>query len=128
MNADVVKRIHLIFAGFLAYLSYLPFKNSPKKYVPITDWIMGILLIFIIAYLIYAQVWDSDAFEMRLGVPNKLDLITSIIGIGLLLEATRRSLGPPLTIVAVLALTYAYFGAGDYGGASINKIVLKSCS
>ena len=34
MNADVVKRLHLMFAGLLAYLSYLPFKNSPKKYSP----------------------------------------------------------------------------------------------
>ena len=123
MNADVVKRIHLIFASFLAYLSYLPFKNSPKHYIPITDWIMGFLMIFVIAYLIYNQVWNSAAFEMRLGVPNQLDLITSIIGIVLLLEATRRSLGPPLMIVASLALTYAYFGMGDYGGASVNKIV-----
>ena len=123
MNADVVKRIHLIFASFLAYLSYLPFKNSPKHYIPITDWIMGFLMIFVIAYLVYSQVWDGDAFEMRLGVPNQLDLITSVIGIVLLLEATRRSLGPPLMIVASLALTYAYFGGGDYGGASINKIV-----
>ncbi len=123
MNADVVKRIHLMFAGFLAFMSYLPFKSSPKKYVPITDWIMGILLVLSIAYLIYGQVWDSDAFEMRLGVPNKLDLITSLVGLVLLLEATRRSLGPPLMIVGTLALAYAYFGAGDYGGASINKIV-----
>ena len=123
MNADVVKRFHLMFAGFLAYLSYLPFKTSPRKYVPITDWIMGTLLILSAAYLIYCQVWDSEAFEMRLGVPNQLDLITSIIGIGLLLEATRRSLGPPLMVVALLALTYAYFGGGDYGGASLNKIV-----
>jgi len=123
MNADVVKRMHLMFAGFLAYLSYLPFKSSPKKYVPITDWIMGILLLITISYLIYNQVWDSDAFTMRLGVPNQLDLITSVIGLVLLLEATRRSLGPPLMIVASLALVYAYFGMGDYGGASINKIV-----
>ena len=123
MNGDVVKRIHLIFAAFLAYLSYLPFKNSPKHYIPITDWIMGILMIFVISYLIYSQVWDSEAFEMRLGVPNKLDLITSVIGLVLLLEATRRSLGPPLMVVAVLALSYAYFGGGDYGGASLNKIV-----
>ncbi|MBL0687655.1 MAG: TRAP transporter permease [Sulfurospirillum sp.] len=123
MNADVVKRIHLMFSGFLAYLSYLPFKSSPKRYVPITDWIMGIMLIVSIAYLIYGQVWDSHAFEMRLGVPNQLDLIMSIAGIVLLLEATRRSLGPPLMIVAVFALMYAYFGIGDYSGASINKIV-----
>ncbi len=123
MNADVVKRIHLMFAGLLAYLSYLPFKNSPKHYVPIIDWIMGCLMVLVIAYLIYNQVWDSDAFEMRLGIPNQLDLITSLIGLVLLLEATRRSLGPPLMIVAICTLIYAYFGLGDYGGASVNKIV-----
>jgi TRAP transporter 4TM/12TM fusion protein len=123
MNADVVKRLHLMFAGFLAYLSYLPLKNSPKHYVPITDWIMGILLILTVAYLIYGQVWDSEAFEMRLGVPNTLDYITGVIGMVLLLEATRRSLGPPLMIVALLGLTYAYFGGGDYGGSSIGKVI-----
>ena len=123
MNGDVVKRIHLIFAGFLAYLSYLPFKSAPKNYVPLYDWIMGLLLVGSIAVLIYFSVWDSEAFEMRLGMPNSFDVIYSVVGIVLLLEATRRSLGPPLMIVAILALTYAYFGAGDYGGASINKIV-----
>lgn len=123
MNEDVVKRIHLMFAGFLAYLSYLPFKKSPREYVPITDWIMGLLLLFAVGYIIYAQVWDSLAFEMRLGSPNKLDLYSGIIGLILLLEATRRTLGPPLMVVATLALTYAYFGMGDYGGSSIGKII-----
>jgi TRAP transporter 4TM/12TM fusion protein len=123
MNADVVKRFHLIFAGFLAYLSYLPLKSSPKHYVPITDWIMGILLILTVAYLIYGQVWDSEAFEMRLGVPNTLDFVSGIIGLVLLLEATRRSLGPPLMIVALIGLTYAYFGGGNYGGSSLGKVI-----
>lgn len=123
MNADVVKRFHLIFAGFLAYLSYLPFKSAPRKYIPLYDWAMGLLLVLAIVYLIYNQVWDAEAFEMRLGVPNQLDLYTSVIGIILLLEATRRSLGPPLMVVAILALVYAYFGMGNYGGSSIEKIV-----
>jgi len=123
INEDVVKRIHLMFAGFLAYLSYLPRKSSPKSYVPFTDWVMAFLLLISIGYIIYAQVWDSLAFEMRLGVPSQLDLYLSIIGLVLLLEATRRTLGPPLTVVATLALTYAYFGLGDYGGASVSKII-----
>ena len=123
MNEDVVKRIHLMFAGFLAYLSYLPFKKSPRDYVPITDWIMGFLLLFSVGYVIYAQVWDSLAFEMRLGSPSQLDLYSGIIGLVLLLEATRRTLGPPLMVVASLALIYAYFGMGDYGGSSIGKII-----
>lgn len=123
MNADVVKRFHLIFAGFLAYLSYLPFKKAPKHYIPLYDWVMGFILVASVAYFVYAQVWDSADFEMRLGAPNSWDLYFGIAGIVLLLEATRRSLGPPLTVVAILALTYAYFGAGDYNGASLNKIV-----
>jgi len=123
MNADVVKRVHVSFAGLLAFLTYPAFKKSSRSQIPWTDWIMGFLIVISCVYLIYNQVWDSRAFEMRLGVPNSTDLVLSCIGLLLLLEATRRSLGPPLMIVALIALTYAYFGAGGYGGASLNKIV-----
>ena len=123
MNADVVKRVHVSFAGLLAFLSYPAFKKSSRSQIPWTDWIMGFLIVISCVYLIYNQVWDSRAFEMRLGVPNSTDLVLSCIGLLLLLEATRRSLGPPLMIVALIALTYAYLGAGGYGGASLNKIV-----
>ena len=123
MNADVVKRVHVSFAGLLAFLSYPALKRSSRVRIPWTDWIMGSLIVVSCLYLVYNQVWDSRAFEMRLGVPNKTDLFLSVIGLVLLLEATRRSLGPPLMIVAIIALTYAFFGAGGYGGASLNKIV-----
>ena len=123
MNADVVKRVHVSFAGLLAFLIYPAFKKSSRTQIPWTDWVMGLLIVISCVYLIYNQVWDSRAFEMRLGVPNTTDLLLSCVGLLLLLEATRRSLGPPLMIVALLALTYTYLGAGGYGGASLNKIV-----
>jgi len=123
MNADVVKRVHVSFAGLLAFLIYPAFKKSSRNQIPWSDWVMGFLIVISCLYLIYNQVWDSRAFEMRLGVPNSTDLVLSCVGLLLLLEATRRSLGPPLMIVALIALTYAYFGAGGYGGASLNKIV-----
>jgi len=123
MNADVVKRVHVSFAGLLAFLTYPAFKKSSRSEIPWSDWVMGFLIVISCVYLIYNQVWDSRAFEMRLGVPNSTDLVLSCIGLLLLLEATRRSLGPPLMIVALIALTYAYLGAGGYGGASLNKIV-----
>ena len=123
MNADVVKRVHVSFAGLLAFLSYPALKRSSRVRIPWTDWIMGSLIVVSCLYLVYNQVWDSRAFEMRLGVPNTIDLFLSVTGLVLLLEATRRSLGPPLMIVAIIALTYAFFGAGGYGGASLNKIV-----
>jgi TRAP-type uncharacterized transport system fused permease subunit len=123
MNADVVKRVHVSFAGFLAFLTYPALKRSSRVVIPWTDWIMGFLIVASCLYLVYNQVWDSRAFEMRLGVPNSADLFLSVIGLLLLLEATRRSLGPPLMVVAIIALTYAFLGAGGYGGASLNKIV-----
>jgi TRAP-type uncharacterized transport system fused permease subunit len=123
MNADVVKRVHVSFAGLLAFLIYPAFKKSSRIQIPWTDWVMGFLIVISCVYLLYNQVWDSRAFEMRLGVPNSADLLLSCVGLLLLLEATRRSLGPPLMIVALLALTYTYLGAGGYGGASLNKIV-----
>lgn len=123
MGADVVKRFHLIFAGFLAFLSYPAFKSSPRNRIPILDWVMAIAIAIACAYLIYSTVWDAEAFEMRLGTPSTLDLIFGVSGLVLLLEATRRALGPPLMIVAILALSYAYFGLGDYAGASLNKII-----
>ena len=123
MNADVVKRVHVSFAGFLAFVSYPAFRKSSRVRIPWLDWLMGLLIALSCFYLIYNQVWDSRAFEMRLGVPNTTDLFCGVLGILLLLEATRRSLGPPLMIVALIALTYAFIGAGGYGGASLNKIV-----
>ena len=123
MNADVVKRVHVSFAGFLAFVTYPALKKSSRKKIPWIDWIMGLLIVTSCLYLVYNQVWDSRAFEMRLGVPNATDLFLSVVGLLLLLEATRRSLGPPLMIVAIIALTYAFLGAGGYGGASLNKIV-----
>ena len=123
MNADVVKRVHVSFAGFLAFVSYPAFRKSSRGRIPWLDWLMGLLIALSCFYLIYNQVWDSRAFEMRLGVPNSTDLFLGVLGILLLLEATRRSLGPPLMIVALIALTYAFIGAGGYGGASLNKIV-----
>ncbi len=123
MNIDMVKKFHLMFAGFLAYLTYVPYKRAPSAHIPIYDWILGALLIVSVLYFMFEQLFAPVAFEMRLGVPNQTDILFAIIGLVLLLEATRRSLGPPLMIVATLAVVYAWLGAGDYGGASISKIV-----
>ena len=49
---------------------------------------MGFLIIASCLYLVYNQVWDSRAFEMRLGVPNSVDLFLSVIGLILLWVST----------------------------------------
>src|SRR5690625_1496726 len=47
---------------------------------------------------------------MRFGIPNQTDVIVGTAFIVLLLEATRRSLGPALAIIAAVFLLYALTG------------------
>lgn len=98
--------LHLAFALFLAYLSYPARRSSPRHYIPVMDWILACLGAVLAVYYVifYTQLLG------RVGAPNLQDIICGCIGIGILLEATRRSLGLPLVIIAGIFLLYNYFG------------------
>ena len=122
INDTEARSIHLTFAIFLAFLAFPTFKSSPHDRIPIQDWIMGLVGAFCAAYLYIFYVELSE----RPGLPTQLDLVVAIVGIILLLEATRRALGPPLMVVGAVFLIYAF--AGPYmpdviahKGASLNK-------
>ncbi len=105
-NDTEVRSIHLAFATFLAFTAYPAFARSPRHHIPLNDIVLCALGAFSAAYifLFYEQLAG------RPGLPNTQDLIVSVIGIVLLLEATRRTLGPPLMIVAIVFLTYSLAG------------------
>jgi TRAP transporter 4TM/12TM fusion protein len=105
-NSSEARAIHLAFAIFLAYTAYPTFKSSPRDYIPIQDWGLAIVAAFSGAYLFLFYVQLSE----RPGDPITLDLVVSVIGLILLLEATRRALGPPLMIVATVFLIYTFAG------------------
>ena len=122
LNSTEVRSIHLAFAIFLAYLAYPAFKSSPRSYIPILDWVLATVAAFCAAYifLFYRELSD------RPGLPTTEDLVVSVVGIALILEATRRALGPPLAIVCVLFMTYTFGGhlmpdMIAHQGASLNK-------
>ena len=46
----------------------------------------------------------------RPGQPNLQDIVIACAGIVLLLEATRRAVGTPMTVLAVMFLVYIMFG------------------
>lgn len=105
-NDTETRAIHLAFAVFLAYMAYPAFKRSPRAYVPITDWVLAIAGAFCASYLFlfYAQL------ASRPGQPTPMDVYTAAVGVVLLLEATRRVLGLPMVIVALVFLTYTFGG------------------
>ncbi|WP_110686117.1 TRAP transporter permease [Salinicola aestuarinus] len=105
-SATESRSIHLSLAVFLAFMAYPALKRSPRERMPITDWVMALVGAFCASYLYFFY----DQLAQRPGAPILQDVIIGVIGIILLLEACRRSLGPPLTIIALIFLVYSLAG------------------
>ena len=124
LNDTEARAIHLAFGLFLAFMAYPAFKTSPRAYVPALDWVLAIVGAYAGAYLFlfYREL------ATRPGTPITLDLVTAGIGILLLLEATRRSLGLPMVIVAGVFIAYTFAGPSmpdvlQHKGASMAKFL-----
>ena len=123
-NDTQSRSIHLAFAIFLAYLAYPAFRRSPRDHVPILDWVFALVGAFCAAYLF---MFYRDLAH-RPGQPITQDLVVASVGMVLLLEATRRALGLPMVIVALVFLGYTF--AGPYmpdmiahKGASLERVM-----
>ncbi|WP_303284881.1 TRAP transporter permease [Marinobacter sp. SS8-8] len=124
-NSTEARSIHLAFASFLAFAAFPMVKgrHGTSNAVPFYDWILALLAAFSSAYL-YIFYKELSA---RPGAPILQDLIIAMLGLVLLLEATRRALGLPLTIVAAVFIFYSLAGPYmpdviSHGGASLEKL------
>ena len=105
-NNTEARAIHLAFALLLAFLAYPAFKRSPRDRVPLIDIALGLIAAATAGYLFVAY----EQLAQRPGNLTTMDLVTACIGIPLLLEATRRALGPALAIIALIFLGYSLAG------------------
>ncbi|WP_019627112.1 TRAP transporter permease [Thioalkalivibrio sp. ALJT] len=80
--------------------------HDPVHRVPLGDWVFAAVAAFSALYLYLFH----EALAARPGAPTELDLVMAGIGLILLLEATRRVLGPALTIIAAIFLFYTFAG------------------
>ncbi|SFN63907.1 TRAP transporter, 4TM/12TM fusion protein [Roseovarius lutimaris] len=80
--------------------------GSPKDKVPVWEWAMAVVGALAALYL-YVYYRDISG---RVGAPILQDFVVAVIGLMLLLEATRRALGPALMIVASVFLVYTVLG------------------
>ncbi|WP_114418834.1 TRAP transporter permease [Marinospirillum perlucidum] len=124
ISSSFARPIHLAFAIFLAFLAYPAFKHSPQNRIPWHDWLFALAGSASALYLVFAY----EALATRPGIPITTDLVFAGMGMVLLLEATRRALGPPLMVVAGVFLIYTYFGPYfpdviSHQGASLERLL-----
>lgn len=107
LTAQLQRSIHLGFALALIFLLFpAQKKNIKKSKVPWYDLILAIIAIVVGAY------WPLmiDELVMRVGRLTDLDFYIGLAGILLVLEATRRTVGLPIMIIASLFMIYGLFG------------------
>ena len=121
---QIQRSIHLGFVLVLIYLLYPARATDDKHYLNWYDVLLAAAGAAVCAYII----WNYDVIVLDAGPPTDLDFIFGCAAILLVLEATRRIVGLPITLVAIVFLLYAKFGnliPGMMGhpGFSVQRIV-----
>jgi len=125
------RAIHL---GFALLLAFLIFPASKNKKISAFDILISIVAAFccLYIYFFYDQLIDRGGVLLIISLGQNInipiELIIGTIGILILLEATRRVIGKPLAIIAIIFLLFSYFGqyAPDiisHGGLSLKRLV-----
>lgn len=101
--------VHLGTALGLIFLLF-PFKKGQQLFQKTVPW-YDVVLAFLAMYVTYYKIINfDDLLQSITWGYTQFDTILSIIGVLLLLEATRRTVGVPIVVVAVLMIAYALFG------------------
>jgi len=117
--------VYLMLTSVLVFLIYPARKASPSHRPSVFDLIFIVLSVVSIGYWIDQYV--SYAI-FRVSSPSQADLIMSGIAIVLMLETSRRALGPVISIIAVIFLAQLYFGSYlpgrlSHPGMSVERIL-----
>jgi TRAP transporter 4TM/12TM fusion protein len=122
LTAVLQRSIHLSFTLILVFLYFPAVKNSRATYL-----IDVPLALIGLASGLYLYV-SFDDLLYRLGEPEQLDIIFGIATTISLLEATRRVVGWPMTLLGVVSLLYALFGnilpePFAHSGRSLERVI-----
>lgn len=128
LDSITVRAIHLAFAIVLVFLSFpfakqlkeIKFLNS-KKHIPVFDYLLAGIGFLAVLYIIF----DWTGISMRAGIPNVRDVVMSVILILFVFEASRRVIGLPLVIIAILFTVYAFVGPYMPGVFALRGVSLE---
>ena len=117
LDSITIRAVHLAFAVALVFLTIPMFKRrtgiralSATRYIPTIDFVFAAAGCLLVLYIVV----DWTGISMRAGVPNARDIIIGISLIAIVLESSRRVIGLPLVIIAILFTLYAFLGGVVY--------------
>ena len=121
---NTLRAIHLAFGLCIAFIIFPIGKRAAKNKVPIYDIVFIVLGISVNLYLVIF----FEELTARAGILTTTDFVMGIILIVVLLEASRRVVGPVLTGIAGFFLIYTLYGSFfpaviAHRGVSIGNLV-----
>ena len=129
LDSITVRAVHLAFAVSLVFLGLPISKKNTKikflhsvEHIPVIDFILAAAAVLAVLYIVF----DWQGLANRAGRPIARDVVIGIISIVFILEASRRVIGLPLGIIAVVFTVYAFLGPYmpgflAYRGVSLSK-------
>ncbi len=106
LDAQLQRAVHLGFGLALVYLLYPTRKSWSRTKVHPLDVVLAILGAAAPAYILI----EYQQLVLRSGLVADVDLAVGLVGILLVVEATRRVVGIPMVTVVLLFLAYAFAG------------------
>lgn len=121
---QIQRSVHLAFVLALIYLLYPARASDNKHKLYWRDVLLSAAGVAVSLYIVF----NYNEIVLDAGPPTQWDFIFGCAAILLVLEATRRIVGLPITIIAIIFLLYAKFGnliPGMLGhpGFSLKRIV-----
>ncbi|NIK12980.1 TRAP transporter permease [Alkalibacillus almallahensis] len=107
LQSQIQGAVHVGTALGIIYLLYPAKKGLHDRGVPWYDVILAFTAIFVGYYKI---MFFDKILDARIHGYEMLDVIVAVVGVLLLLEATRRAVGVPIVVVAGIVILYALYG------------------
>ncbi|HHY71887.1 MAG TPA: TRAP transporter permease [Bacillus bacterium] len=124
LASQLQRSVHLTFALGLIFLLYPISKKISKNRLPFYDAILAVISIIVGLY----WTFEYEDLVNRAGMYTNIDFIIGALAILLVLEAARRVVGLPITIIAIAFLLYALYGNYmpgflEHRGVSVQRLI-----
>lgn len=107
IKSGILYTFHLLFGITLIFLATFNIKKESSTMNKLISLLLVIVSFITTIYIIK----DYDMFAMRIQIfPENIDIFMGVLLTIVVLEATRRSAGKALPIIAIISILYAFYG------------------